>query len=310
MTAARMRALLEGAGIPPEKLQLGVPMSRLTSFRVGGPCDLLLDGATPEQAALALSICRQEGYPVFFLGNGTNLIVRDGGVEGMVLRLSSKAEPQVLREGADEVLLCAPAGQSLKSLSLFAARRGYAGLVPLSGVPGSLGGALVMNAGAYGTEMADLCPGAELLLASGEQRRVGAPELALSYRHSALMDNGALVLCVLLRLGRDDPEALLAAGAELSRRRREKQPLEFPSAGSTFKRPAGDFAARLIDGCGLRGLALGGAMVSQKHAGFVINRGGASARELLLLIEEVRRRVQEQTGVTLELEARVLGREA
>ena len=241
--------------------------------------------------------------PPFFLGNGSNLLVADAGYEGFVLKLA---------RGMDQVQevnrrLVAGSAMLLSRLAWAALGRGLAGLEFAHGIPGSLGGAVTMNAGAYGGEMAQVVTAVTCLTRRGELETVPAGRCAFSYRHSAFSDGSRLILRVEFSLPQGDPEEIRAKIEDLARRRKEKQPLEWPSAGSMFKRPPGHFAAALIDQCGLKGLTVGGAQVSEKHAGFVVNRGGATCADVLALVDQVRERVLRQTGVELEMEVRVLG---
>ena len=295
---------LVSLGFPQELLHSGVPLSACTSFRIGGPCDLLCEPTCEREAALLLQAAADEGIPVAIIGNGTNLLVRDGGIRGVVLRMKGNADGIRM---TDDLSLTAPAGVSLAQLAAFAAAHGLDGLVPLSGIPGTLGGAVVMNAGAYGGAMAQIVTAAEGIDMNGQPFILSHDELDFAYRHSALSDKEMLVTRVSFRLFPGKTEELRERMAVLARQRREKQPLEFPSAGSTFKRPAGAFAAKLIDECGLRGFSVGGAMVSEKHAGFVINYHEASAADVLRLMAVIEARVFDHAGIHLEPEIRILG---
>lgn len=238
------------------------------------------------------------------IGNGSNLLVRDGGIRGLVLRISGGLNA-IRREGD---CLLVQAGASLAAVAAFARDEGLSGMAELGGIPGTVGGGVLMNAGAYGAELAQLVTQAEgVSLSDGRRVVYPADQLDFAYRHSALMDAGVVITQATLALTPGDPEAIRARMEECAKARREKQPLTLPSAGSTFKRPEGHFAARLIDDCGLRGLTVGGAQVSEKHAGFIVNIGGATARDMLELMRQVEQRVFEQTGVQLEPEVRILG---
>ena len=305
------RALTD-AGIAPQALHPNAPMSRYTSFRIGGPADLLMDTATPENIAVALRIAREENVPILWIGNGSNLLVRDGGIRGLVLRIASTASHiQIVDQDSDRMTLSAFAGISLASLAAFALAQGLCGLAELSGIPGTLGGGALMNAGAYGASLSDVIQSVEgVRFADGAAFILSGDALCYDYRTSALMDMDAAITRVTLSLPRGDATAIGARMRELAIARREKQPLELPSAGSTFKRPHGDFAARLIDACGLKGLSVGGAQVSEKHAGFIVNRGGATASDVLSLMQRVQERVLAETGVQLEPEIRIVGEDA
>lgn len=305
-----MDALIQSlvqANFAPERIIPRAPMARYTTFRVGGEADVLVDIASAEDVTVALRAARHAGVPVTVIGNGSNLLVLDGGIRGLVLRLAGSCSG-IRREGN---LVLAQAGASLHAVASFAQGQGLAGLAELAGIPGTIGGGSIMNAGAYGGELSQVVTRVDAIaLSDGKPLSFSGPKLDFSYRHSAMMDAGVVVTDVTLSLSPGDPAALRERMEALSRARREKQPLEYPSAGSTFKRPEGLFAARLIDECGLRGLRVGNAQVSEKHAGFIINLGGATARDILTLITEVTRRVQDATGVHLEPEVRILGEEA
>ena len=280
------------------------PLARHTTFRIGGPAAVFAEPQTPEEAVRIAEDCRAKDTPLRALGNGSNLLVSDTGVDGVVLSTAGLRE---LRR--DGVRLICGAGVPLSSACVLAQREGLTGLAFAYGIPGTVGGAVLMNAGAYGGEMAQVIESVEFW-EDGEVRTLGASELELSYRHSRFSHGHALILRAVLRLTPGDPAAILAEMQELMGRRRDKQPLELPSAGSTFKRPAGAFAAALIDQCGLKGLRVGGAMVSEKHAGFVVNAGGATCADVLALMRQVRGVVQEKTGYLLEPEVEFWGNEA
>lgn len=277
------------------------PMSRHTTFRVGGPVSLMVLPKTIEQAAAAVRIAAQAGIRPFFLGNGSNLLVPDAGCDVFVIKtLNGLCNAEV--EGTQIV---AGSGILLARLAVLARDHGLTGLEFAHGIPGSLGGAVTMNAGAYDGEMSQVVTEVTLLNASGEIETTN--RFDFSYRHSAFSDGSRMIFSAKLQLQPGDPQTIRARMEELMERRKSKQPLEWPSAGSTFKRPQGYFAAALIDQCGLKGLTVGGAQVSEKHAGFVINKGGATCADILSLMEQVRRRVFEATGVELEPEVKVLG---
>ncbi|MBQ5840598.1 MAG: UDP-N-acetylmuramate dehydrogenase [Clostridia bacterium] len=279
------------------------PMAAATTFRVGGPADLLIDLPDNKAAAAVLRCCHENGIPYFWLGNGSNLLVGDRGIRGAVLRLDKGQEPRLTENGC----IVAPAGMSLQRLCLFAREHSLTGLEFAYGIPGTVGGAVYMNAGAYDGQMADIVTEACCVTPTGEETRLTAEELAMTYRHTALMERGDIVLNVTLRLQTGEQEAIATRMKELMGRRQEKQPLEYPSAGSFFKRPAGYFAGALVEQTGLKGFTVGGAQVSEKHAGFVINRGGATAADIRRLCEEVQERVFAAHGVHLEPEVRFVG---
>lgn len=284
------------------EVRIKEPMKRHTTFRAGGPADWFVIPETADELKAVLAACKKAGEPWYVVGNGSNLLVSDAGVRGVVISTGRFDRLEVsgkhLRAGAG-VLLSKAAGEALKN--------GLTGLEFAAGIPGSVGGALVMNAGAYGSEMRDVLKSVTVLTESGQVKTLPAEELELGYRTSSILRNHYLVLEAELSLSEGDPEAIHGRMRELAERRREKQPLEYPSAGSTFKRPAGYFAGKLIEDAGLKGFSVGGAEVSEKHAGFVINRGNAAAADIYSLCMEVRRKVFEQTGVALELEVKLLG---
>ena len=288
--------------IAPDRVLENAPMSRYTTFRVGGPADVLFLPASVEELRTALAAAKAEGVPVCLIGNGSNLIVRDGGIRGLVIALG---EPfSELRVEGQQVW--AQAGARLSAVAAAAQRAGLAGLEFASGIPGTLGGGCAMNAGAYGGELKGVLVWADVLL-DGELRRLSRDEMEMGYRSTMPLRRGAIVLSACFELRQDDPEAIQERMRDLANRRREKQPLNLPSAGSTFKRPEGHFAGALIEQCGLKGCRIGGAQVSEKHAGFIVNVGDATAADILQLIAHVQAVVQAQTGVHLETEVRVLG---
>lgn len=279
------------------------PMDRHTTFRLGGPARLMALPRTEGEAARAVKAAAELGIPPFFLGNGSNLLVPDEGYDGFLLKLTG-ALSQV-REVNGE--LTAGGAVLLSRLSAAALDRGLTGLEFAQGIPGSVGGGVTMNAGAYGGELARVLSWVEVLDREGKTEILPAPECRLSYRHSAFSDGTRLILRAGFALRQGDRAAIRAAMEDLAARRREKQPMEYPSAGSMFKRPPGHFAAALIDQCGLKGLTVGGAQVSEKHAGFIVNRGGATCADVLKLVERVKEEVCRRTGVELEMEVKVLG---
>ena len=279
------------------------PMARRTTFHIGGPARLLMEVQTSEALAKLYSTCKSEKIPCFVLGNGSNLLVDDEGYDGVVLHLGA-GMATIVRDGDDVI---AGAGAKLTSLANFARNNGLAGLEFSFGIPGSVGGAAYMNAGAYGGEMKDVMVSCEVVTAQGEVKTLTADEMELSYRHSALMKNESIVTSIRVHLQPDDKEAITARMNDYMGRRKDKQPLEYPSAGSTFKRPVGYFAGALIQQCGLKGYSVGGAQVSEKHAGFVINKDNATAKDVRDLIAHVQKTVKEETGVSLECEVLRLG---
>jgi len=279
------------------------PMARHTTFRIGGEADVFVE-PTREEVLEVISYCKEQEIPVTIIGNGSNLLVGDGGIRGVVLCVGrNMSHVQVSGDVID-----AEAGALLAQVASAARDASLTGMEFAAGIPGSLGGAVVMNAGAYGGEMKDILVDVTCLLADGRVVTYGAEELELSYRHSKVMEmEGCVVLSARIRLKEGQQDAIVATMRELAAKRQEKQPLNFPSAGSTFKRPEGYFAGKLIEDAGLRGFQVGDAQVSQKHCGFVINRGAATAADVRELIEEVTRRVREDAGVEMTPEVRFVG---
>lgn len=279
------------------------PMSSHTTFRIGGPADYFLIPETVEQVGRIMEICREESLPYFILGNGSNLLVGDGGYRGVIIQLyrnmsDVRAEGNVIRAQAGALLSAVAAAARNSSLTGFE----FAG-----GIPGTVGGAVVMNAGAYGGEMKDVLIEATVLTDKGEIRTLSVEELQLGYRTSIVKTAGYIVLEAKFRLEEGDQAKIRETMKELTLKRTSKQPLEFPSAGSTFKRPEGYFAGKLVMDCGLAGYQVGGAQVSAKHCGFVINTGGATARDVRTLMKDVQDKVFEKYGVKLEPEVKFLG---
>lgn len=290
---------LQKAGIPLAEQE---PMTRRTTFGIGGPALLLRPRSRAELQA-AMTLCREAGEEPFILGRGSNLLVSDSGISRPVIQLDGDFTA-ITREG--NTLHCG-AGASLIAVCRAAAENSLSGIEWGYGIPGSLGGGVYMNAGAYGGELRDVLTEVTFLDEAGEYRTLPAAELSLSYRHSIFEDRpGTVIVGAVLTLTPGDPAAIRAAMEDYMSRRREKQPLEYGSAGSTFKRPVGNYASALVDQCGLKGLSVGGAEVSRKHAGFIINRGGATAADVRELIAEVQRIVREKTGYTLECEIKYI----
>ena len=287
---------------PEMELRVNEPMSRYTTFRIGGPAALMALPKTAGEAKAAVKTARELGIEPFFLGNGSNLLVADEGYPGFIIKLTWDFD------GIREVNRGLEAGSAvlLSRLSNALVGRGLTGLEFAGGIPGSVGGAVTMNAGAYGGEMAQVLESVTFLDEAGEVCTLPVSECGFGYRKSIFSQRKCLVLRARFRLEQGDGYAIKARMDELAAKRREKQPLEYPSAGSMFKRPPGHFAAALIDQCGLKGLTVGGAQVSEKHAGFVVNRGGATCGDVLALVDQVKEEVLRQTGVELEMEVKVL----
>ena len=279
------------------------PMSRHVTFRTGGPADYFAAPASVRELRAVVTLCREAEKPYFILGNGSNLLVSDKGYRGVVIQVG-RALGRVQTAGS---LLFAGAGATLASIAARALEAGLTGLEFAAGIPGTVGGAMVMNAGAYDGEMSQVVESVDVLTKFGEEKKLGNKELKLGYRTSCILPMEYIVTGAAFSLRPGDPAGIRAKMDELAARRKEKQPLEFPSAGSTFKRPAGNFAGKLIMEAGLKGFSVGGACVSEKHCGFVVNKGGASSADIMELCRIVKERVREHSGVALELEIRLLG---
>lgn len=289
--------------IPEHRLYINEPMSRHTTFKIGGPADFLVLPATIAEVAAILDLSKEYGIPVVTLGNGSNVLVLDGGIRGLALKFG-KDMGYIKHDGT---VIIAGAGAMLASVSRYAADQKLTGLEFAVGIPGSVGGAVFMNAGAYEGEMSCVVSAVSSVCENGKIQRFNKEESKFAYRHSVFQDNGCIICEVELQLQLGDPIAIRSKMTEYINRRQTKQPVEMPSAGSTFKRPPGYYAGTLIDQAGLKGLTVGGAQVSTKHAGFIVNAGGATAHDVLTLIKEVQRRVHEAFGVDLQPEVRILG---
>lgn len=279
------------------------PLSRVTSFHIGGNADLAVYPADAEAFAYALDAVVQAGVPYTVIGNGSNTLVRDGGFRGVVF-----VTTDMRRVTIDGTRLTGGCGVLLGSVGTNASRAGLAGAEFANGIPGTLGGAVYMNAGAYGGQLADIvCETVCYDLDAKQVLHLDNAAQHFGYRHSVFMEKNYIILSATLQLTKDEPDAIRARMNDYLARRREKQPLEYPSAGSVFKRPEGHFAGKLIEDAGLKGLRVGGAEVSPKHAGFIVNVGGATARDVLELIERIREKVYAMSGVTIECEIRTIG---
>lgn len=286
-----------------ERVLTEEPMSLHTTFRIGGPADYFLMPETTEEIEEILKVCREEKLPWFVLGNGSNLLVSDEGYRGVIIQMFRNMG-EIRTEGNK---IYAQAGALLSGIAAAARDASLTGFEFAGGIPGTLGGAVVMNAGAYGGEMKDVLVEATVLTGDGEIRTIPVSELEMGYRTSVIKTAGYLVLSAVLSLKEGDKEAIREEMRRLSGQRTAKQPLEYPSAGSTFKRPEGYFAGKLIMDAGLRGYQVGGAQVSEKHCGFVINTGNATARDVCRLMQDVQDKVREKFGVTLVPEVKFLG---
>ena len=292
-----LQNVMGGSGIFMEE-----PMKKHTTFRVGGPADVLVQ---PDETALAaiLALCRQYHVPYSFIGNGSNLLVGDKGIRGVVIEMT---DPMGNIE-VDGTKITAQAGAMLSKIANTAASNGLGGMEFAAGIPGSVGGAVVMNAGAYGGEMKDIIEKVYVLDENGAQLELDRDALDFGYRHSCIPEKKYIVTKVVLDLVPRNEAEIRSEMKELNEKRAEKQPLQYPSAGSTFKRPEGYFAGKLIMDAGLRGYQVGGAQVSEKHCGFVINKGDATAADICQLMQDVADKVQAQFGVVLEPEVKMIG---
>ena len=286
-----------------EHVYANEPMKNHTTFRVGGLARWLVEPQSVEDLWGVIEVCREEGVPCYVVGNGSNLLVSDKGYDGVILHLFKNMSGIEIH--GTEITL--QAGALLMRASHAAMREGLTGLEFASGIPGTMGGAVVMNAGAYGGEMRDVVKSARVLTLDGRREEYVREELRFGYRRSRIAEEGSIVLEVTLELEQGDPEQIRAQMEDLRVKRMEKQPLEYGSAGSTFKRPEGYFAGKLIQDAGLRGFRIGDAQVSEKHCGFIINRGNATASQIAELLEEGRERVLAYSGILLEPEVKFLG---
>lgn len=285
------------------------PMKNHTTFRVGGPAQYYVFVSDTKELQETITLCNRHEVPWVVLGNGSNVLVSDSGVRGVVLRLSGELTRYEIKEDmyAGRAEVVAGGGALLSAVAMGLAKKGFAGFEFAAGIPGSIGGAVMMNAGAYGGEIKDCITKAEIVTADGECRMLSAEELKLSYRHSVLTEEKGIVTRAWFSFPIGSKLYILSNIEMLNRRRREKQPLEYPSAGSTFKRPEGHFAGKLIMDAGLAGMQIGGAAVSEKHCGFVINKGNATATDIYRLMQYVADKVEQVSGVRLEPEVKLLG---
>lgn len=285
-----------------ENIKENEPMKNHTSFKVGGPADLFLMPQSKEELQKALAICKESQKNLYIMGNGSNLIVRDGGYSGIII--NTKALSQVKTEG--ETLIAEP-GISLKDLANIALEKRLTGLEFASGIPGSLGGAVTMNAGAYDGEMKGVIKSIQVITEDGSLKTIPNSECAFGYRSSILQQHNWVLVSVELQLTKGDCQAIEEKMLDLNNQRQTKQPLEYPSAGSTFRRPVGYYAGKLVQDAGFRGYSIGGAQVSEKHSGFVINKDGATASDILNLIHAIQAGVKEKFNVDLKTEVIVIG---
>ena len=291
------------ASFPNERLLCDEPMAKHSSFGVGGPAEIFVDVHDAAEIATLVAIAKRHRIPWHVIGCGSNILVADAGLPGIVMHMGAGFS-HVQIAGTK---LHSQAGATNKQVADAALAAGLSGYEFASGIPGSIGGAAIMNAGAYEGEFRDVAESVECLSPAGELVTISAAQARWRYRGSMMMDEGFIVVGATLSLKPAKAEAIRARMEDLETRRREKQPLEYPSAGSTFKRPAGHFAGKLIDDAGMRGHRVGGAMVSEKHAGFVVNVDGATAKDILQVIRDVQAAVSESAGVRLEPEVRLWG---
>lgn len=283
--------------------QRDVPMSKYTTFRIGGNASVMLTPTTDEQLASIIKKCKEDNIKPFIIGNGSNMLISDKGLDTVVINMC-RPDPKIELVNGDTVVC--DAGATMSKVCNFALENGLTGLEFAFGIPGSAGGAAYMNAGAYGGEMKDVLVECRHIDSDGNFGSLKDEELGLAYRTSAYEHNGYIITTLVMKLSKGNKDEIRAKMQELLQRRKDKQPLEYPSAGSTFKRPEGYFAGALIEECGLKGYSVGGAQVSEKHAGFVINKGDASAKDVLDLIKYIQDKVLSEKGVMLEPEVRLI----
>ena len=286
-----------------DNVRINEPMKNHTTFKIGGPAQYYVTPESVTQIQEVVSLCRDMNIPLHVIGNGSNILVGDDGVDGVVLALFNTFSDYEIKDN----VITAQAGMSLIKLAVIALREGLTGLEFASGIPGSVGGAVYMNAGAYDGQMKDVVTSVTVLDEAGNIRILSRDELDMGYRTSAVAKHNMIVLQVIIELKAGNKEQIKDRMNQLSELRKQKQPLEYPSAGSTFKRPEGYFAGKLIADAGLKGYSIGGAAVSEKHAGFVVNMGGATAKDVVELTDYIKKRIMEQFGVTLELEVKRIG---
>ena len=285
-------------------VEFNAPMKKYTSFKCGGNASLLITPDSSDSLQKIISYCYAKNVKPLMIGNGSNLLVTDNGIDNVVIKIGSKMSKIEL---IDDTTIFCEAGASLKSLCMFALENSLSGLEFAYGIPGTLGGAVYMNAGAYGGEMKDVLFSCKHIDADGNIGELLQDELDLRYRGSAYTDNGFTIVSAIMKLKKAEMTDIKAAMDDKLQRRKDKQPLEYPSAGSTFKRPEGYFAGALIEESGLKGYTVGGAQVSEKHAGFVINKNKATATDVITLIKDVQKIVFEKHGVMLETEVKIIG---
>ncbi len=289
--------------IPESSIKQNEPMDRHTSFRIGGPADIMVLPGSLEEIINTVHVCRRNSCPYFIMGNGTNLLVKDRGYRGVIVKIGDNMSNYSI----DGDKIYSQAGILLSTLSGHAARASLEGMEFASGIPGTLGGAVAMNAGAYGGEMKDIVAWVRVITPDGDIRKLTVGEMEMGYRTSIVQREGYLVADCCIKLSKGNREEIEEKIQEYAKRRKTKQPLHLSSAGSTFKRPPGHYAGKLIEDAGLKGMRIGNAQVSEMHCGFVVNLGGASARDVIDLINHIRRVVKVKFGVELEPEVRIIG---
>lgn len=279
------------------------PMNKHTTFRIGGCAEAYINASSSAEVVAVVIYCTENNIPYIYMGNGSNVLVSDEGIPGVVISVGNNmSNVQVV-----DNMIYADAGAMMSKVAAAARNAGLTGFEELSGIPGTIGGGIYMNAGAYGKELKDVIKNVTYIMRNNDVVTVGVDELDLSYRHSVFEENGGIIVGCCIELEHGNTDEISAKMADYAQRRRDKQPIELPSAGSTFKRPEGYFAGKLIQESGLMGYSVGGAQVSEKHAGFVVNKGGATAADVMELIKDVQRIVKEKTGVDLEPEVKQLG---
>ena len=285
-----------------DNVKIDEDMKKHTTFKAGGKAAFLVTPDSEEKVKELIRFFKENEIANYIIGNGSNLLVRDEGFDGVILEIGSKLSEVVVNENK----ITAQAGALLSKTANQAYKSGLAGMEFASGIPGSVGGGVAMDAGAYGGELKDIVETVTMCDENGDEITLTVDEMDFSYRHSIVQDKNYIVLSATFSLTQGEPEKILETMNDLNQRRRDKQPLEYPSAGSTFKRPEGYFAGKLIQDAGLKGYSVGGACVSEKHSGFVINKGGATATDIITLIGDVQKIVKEKFGVELEPEVKIL----
>ena len=288
-----------------EDIKIDEPLSQYVNFKVGGPADILLTPNTKEQVIQSIKICKENNIPFYIIGNGSNILVRDGGFRGVVILMKSLNSIVV-----NDTVIEVDCGVMLKDVSNAALENSLTGFEFACGIPGTVGGAVFMNAGAYDGEISNVVESVDIIDNDGNIRTLTKDKLDFGYRSSAVMKKGYIVLSAKFKLKKGQVKTIKELVEDLTNKRESKQPLEYPSAGSTFKRPTGYFAGKLIQDAGLKGYSIGGAAVSQKHSGFVINKGNATAKDITDLIAYIQAEVKKQFGVELHPEVRIIGEEA